>query len=86
MKTQIEKFDKIGKENTEVKKTEVYKTFRVGSVNIAVFKNENDYLSFVVQKGYKDDKGEWKNTNSFNESDLVVLSSLLRKVVSDLII
>lgn len=77
------------KEIKEEKKADnkPYKVYRTGYIAVSVFKNDNDYFNFVVSRSYKDDdSGEIKYTNSFNESDLVVLSAMLKKIVSELII
>lgn len=55
-----------------------------GYVNIAVFENyvngqngERLVYGFKVKRSYKDDKGEYKDTASFQEGDLAVLAMAL---------
>jgi hypothetical protein len=36
--------------------------------------------SYTIQKSYKDDKGEWHNTDNFNESDCCVIAKILSKI------
>lgn len=45
------------------------KKFRVGNVNVAVWKND-DFHSVTIQKSYKDGE-EWKNTDSLSSGDIL---------------
>lgn len=70
------------------------KQFRIGSVASSVFGNEitgedgskRTVRSVTLQRGYRDDKGEWRNATSFGLSDLPaairVLELALRYVES----
>jgi len=63
------------------KKAPVQK-FRAGTVTASIWENSskegNQFKSVSFEKGYKDGKGEWKQTNNLGVSDLpkaiVVLS------------
>lgn len=63
------------------KKTPVQK-FRAGTVTASIWENiskeGNNFKSVSFEKGYKDDKGAWQQTNNLSVSDLpkaiVVLS------------
>lgn len=50
----------------------------LGSVQLAIWKNTsqkgNVYYSVTPQTGYRDDKGDWQPSNSYNRDDLLVLS------------
>jgi hypothetical protein len=55
--------------------------FRIGNVTASVWKNTSDrgvdFYSVTLQKSYKDDKGEWQNTESLNHSDIVCAMRVL---------
>ena len=50
------------------------KTFRSGRVSLTVWKNKNadggEFLSFVLEKNYKDKNDQWRKTNSLGVADL----------------
>lgn len=56
------------------------KTFKQGGVEVSVWRNsgeQGDMYNATIRKSYKDEKsGEWKETSSFNPTDLAVLSQL----------
>lgn len=69
---------------TEEVKNKPMAKFESGLLDVAVWKNENEkgaFLSFSVQRSYKDQKGEWKNTDSLSLSrrDLLPLALLLQE-------
>lgn len=57
------------------------KKFRVGFVSATIWKNDGTdrpFYSVDVQRTYKDENGELKNTSSFNHADLLVAADLLK--------
>lgn len=57
---------------------------RCGAVSVSIWENkgkkdgkEYNIKSVTMQRSYKDEKGEWKNSESFSGSDILVLSRLL---------
>ena len=60
------------------------KKFMAHGVSLAVFENKGttkdgrkySFNSISVQRCYKDEKGEWQNTETFREKDLLTLSML----------
>jgi hypothetical protein len=57
------------------------KTFRQGGVEVSIWRNAGkeggDLYNATIRKSYKDEAtGEWKDTSSFNPTDLAVLSQL----------
>ena len=53
--------------------------FRLGTTTATVWLNGRHYTT-VLSKIYKDDKGEWKNTDQFNTGDLLNGAKLLQRV------
>jgi len=67
--------------------------YRIGNISAAVWKNEGEKngekfetFSITLQRGYKDGKGEWQNTNSLQMNDIQKVISLLQKIQSDKIV
>jgi len=70
------------------------KTFRAGAVSATVWKNINktkdgkefENYSVTLKRGYKDNDGEWKDTNSFKAADIgkakLVLSQAYECIVT----
>lgn len=58
-------------------------TARVGNVEIAVWRNKGANGDFYTASSptirYKDDKGEWKDGNSYGALDLLALSEAARE-------
>jgi hypothetical protein len=52
--------------------------FRVGNVTASVFKND-DFFNTVLQKSYKDDDGQWQNTDSLGHGDLLNAAAVLTR-------
>ena len=56
----------------------IQKQFKVGLIRATVWKNkginkackETEYNTVSLSRSYKDEKGEWKNTNSLKANDL----------------
>lgn len=49
-------------------------SIRFGGVSLSIWENKNGKYatkSCQIVKNYKDDKGSWKTTNSYNVSELV---------------
>lgn len=61
--------------------------YRLGQVSIAVFENEGKertFESIKIQKSYKDDSGEWKNTDNLTlPHDAYALRTLIDRMLSD---
>ena len=54
-----------------------------GSVSVAVWKNDNDKLSFTFQHSYKiKDTGEWKNTDFIPEYAMPNLLAIIMAVTN----
>lgn len=59
--------------------------FRARGVSVAVWKQEGEkqkdytpvFFSVTPQKAFKDKKGEWQNSSSFNEGDIPLLQLCL---------
>lgn len=63
--------------------TKPYAHLRAGSVSVTIWSNIKEYngkqfqaYSFQFQRSYKDDKGQWKNTDSFQLNDLPKINIL----------
>lgn len=79
--------------NTEEKKN--YVQHRDGTLSVTRFTNtkerKNDkgetvvseWYSYKLQRGYKNKKGEWENTESLREQDLLPMSELLREAYKE---
>ena len=59
---------------------------RAGAVKATVWANEAEKdgkkwtnYSVSIQRGYKDKKGEWQNTSSFNTSDVPKATSCMQR-------
>lgn len=57
--------------------------FRHGGIELSVWPNQTDsgtMFNTTISNSYKDDKsGEWKPTNSFSPTDLLVVGELARE-------
>jgi hypothetical protein len=51
-------------------KNQPVKKFRVGSVTASVWLNDGNH-SVTIQKSYKDASGEWQNTQTLFQEDVV---------------
>jgi len=48
-------------------------------ITAAIWVNERDgksYYSVTIERTYKDDAGNWKNTSKFNASDLLLVAKV----------
>lgn len=70
----------------ETKTNKPVTQIRAGNVSASVWKHtqtinkkEIDFYSVTLQKVYKDDKGEFKNINTFNREDLIKVEIVTRK-------
>jgi hypothetical protein len=48
-------------------------------ITATIWLNENggkSYYSATIERSYKDEVGKWKNTNTFNASDLLVVAKI----------
>jgi hypothetical protein len=53
--------------------------FRLGSVTAAVWKNGEGFYNVTLQRSYKDDAGEWKNTDQLGHGDLLNAAKVLER-------
>jgi hypothetical protein len=55
-------------------------SFRLGSVKAAVWANKTDegktFFNVTFARGYKDEKGEWHDSDSFGRDDLPLLAKV----------
>lgn len=59
------------------------KTYRIGTLKITEFQNENS-TGYKIEKSYKDkDSGEWKDTTNMFFEDLLKLKSIIGKIEND---
>jgi hypothetical protein len=70
------------------------KKFRAGSVSATVWQNQgqnkttgetNTYRTISLQRGYKDKKDQWQNTNSFRVNDLPRAAVVLKQAYEYLV-
>ncbi len=66
--------------------TKPAKSFRLRGVSVSVFENsakagnrEVTFHKVAIQRSYRDDDGEWKNTTSYGRDDLPVMGLLLKQ-------
>lgn len=62
------------------------KKYNIGTTTLSVFKHEkgsNEWNSYVLQRAYKDDDGNWKYSNSLNKRDLGNAIVLLQKALDE---
>jgi hypothetical protein len=66
--------------------TKPVQTFRLRGVTVSVFENtaktkdrEVTFHKVAIQRSYRDDDGEWKNTTSYGRDDLPVMGLLLKQ-------
>jgi hypothetical protein len=53
--------------------------FRIGLVTATVWKNDGGFYSVNLQRAYKDDAGEWQNTDSLGHGDLLNAAKALER-------
>lgn len=53
--------------------------FRLGYVTATVWKNDGDFYSVSLTKSYKDDDGNWQDTDSLNAGDLLNSAKVLTR-------
>lgn len=64
------------------KKNEPIEKFRFGSIEVAVWENQQKNgksRSISIQKSYRDKNNDWQTTNSFFENEIEILISLINK-------
>jgi len=65
--------------NEEIRANRPAATFRQGGMEVNVWKNltqNGEMYNTTIRNSYKDDKGEWKETDNFSPADLAVLAQL----------
>jgi hypothetical protein len=48
-------------------------------ITAAIWRNENEgraYYSATFERSYRDERGDWRNTSSFNAGDLLLLAKV----------
>lgn len=53
-------------------------TFRIGFVKATVWKND-DFYNTTLTRSYKDDRGDYRDGDSFGHADLLNAAECLRK-------
>jgi len=53
--------------------------FRVGFTTVTVWKNDGGFYSASLQRSYKDDQGDWQNTDQLNHGDLLNAAKALER-------
>ncbi len=53
--------------------------YRLGNVSVSVWKNDSGFYSVTLQRSYKDDAGEWQNTDQLGHGDLLNAAKLLER-------
>lgn len=62
------------------------KKYNLGTTTLSVFKHEkgdNEWKSYVLQRAYQDDDGNWQYSNSLNKRDLGKAIVLLQKAMEE---
>ena len=67
-------------------KTKPVKHCTLGNVAVAVWKNQsqngNDWFQVDISKRYRDESGDWKNSNRYRDADIPVLKHLLDEALT----
>jgi len=62
--------------------------YKHGGIDVAVFPNQTEngiMYNTTIRNSYKDDKtGEWRETTSFSQTDLLVVAELAREAFADI--
>jgi hypothetical protein len=55
--------------------------FRIGNLSATIWPKENGgkFYTTVLSRAYKEDNGEWRNTDQLGHPDLLNASALLQK-------
>ena len=71
---------------SQEKNSKPVKSFSAGSIQASIWKKETEKdgqtvvrYSVRIQKQYKNDKGEWQNTDYYFPEELAKLESIVRK-------
>lgn len=73
-------------------KNQPAKKYRAGSISLTAWKNDvpardgreaTSFLTFNIQRGYKNKEGQWANTDSLRKQDLPVVEMLVRRAFED---
>jgi len=80
--------------NFAKKQTMPVKSFRSGSIQVAIWENESpgpdgqprSYQTVSFERRYKDKDGTWKNTNSLRINDLPKAAMILQKAYEYLVL
>jgi hypothetical protein len=72
-------------QNTTKEKQKPIETYQVGSSKVVVWENKKKdgttWKNFQIEKVYQTKDGEWKTTNSFNDSQLLELKAAIEKAI-----
>lgn len=58
------------------------KNYRSGGVSVAMWQNDNG-KSFTIQRSYKDQSGQWQNSDFLRFRDLLYLLVLIPQIAAD---
>jgi len=69
---------------------EIIGKYRLNGVQVVKFENTNSntgqkFNSYKISKTFKDENNEWKDSNSFNTTDLLALKHILDNHMNGLI-
>lgn len=53
--------------------------YKIGRVTATVWHNEDKFFNVTLSKGYKDDAGQWKETDSLSHGDLLNAARVLKR-------
>jgi hypothetical protein len=53
--------------------------FRIGRVTATVWHNQDKFFNVTLSRGYKDEAGEWKETDQLGHSDLLNAARVLTR-------
>lgn len=77
-------FTAFSQDTIKTEKNKPKATYQVGKAKVVVWENKKEdgttWKNFQVEKEYKKD-GEWKATNSFNESELLELKTAIEDAI-----
>lgn len=65
-----------------------YLKLRDGTLSVTVWEKNNDgkaYHSAILRKSYKNDDGEWQETDNLNGNELLKAANLLQKAYNDIL-
>jgi len=74
-------------QSTTKEKQKPKEVYQVGSSKVVVWVNKNKdgttWKNFKIEKSYQTKDGEWKTTNSFNDTELLELKAAIDKAIKE---